>query len=88
MGIWKNLNKLFFYIVRPKVFFKCSKNYTVSKKLSSNKIAHCINGNIKMHGLKILHWNKVNSLFNNKIDDIKFILDKYSPHIFSISEAN
>ena len=46
------------------------------------------NGNIKIHSLKILHWNKGNSLFKNKINNIYFILDKYKPHIMSISEAN
>ena len=43
---------------------------------------------MKIHGLRILHWNKGNSLFKNKIDDINFILDKYSQNVVSILEAN
>ena len=29
-----------------------------------------------------------NSLFNDNLDDIRYVLDKYKPHIMSISEAN
>ena len=53
-----------------------------------NKLQHCSNGNIKGTNLSIFHWNKGNSLFVNKIDDIHFILDKYRPKVLSISEAN
>ena len=64
------------------------KSYTLSKNLSNNKQAHILNGNIKINRLKILHWNKGNSLFKNKLDDIYFVLDKFQPHIMSISKAN
>ena len=43
---------------------------------------------VKIHNLKVLHWNKVNSLFKNKLDDIFFVLKKYKPYLMSISEAN
>ena len=35
-----------------------------------------------------MHWNKGNYLFKNKLDDLYFVLDKYKPHIVSLSEAN
>ena len=47
-----------------------------------------INGNIKAPSLRIIHWNKGSSKFSNKIDDIKLVIDKFRPHIFSIVEAN
>ena len=47
-----------------------------------------INGNIKAPNLRMIHWNKGCSKFINKIDDIKMILDKFRPHIFSLVEAN
>ena len=47
-----------------------------------------INGNIKAPSLRIIHWNKRSSKFSNKIDDIKLVIDKFRPHIFSIVEAN
>ena len=43
------------------------------------------NGNIKAPSLRTLHWNKGCSNFNNKIDDIKTIIDKFRPHIFSLA---
>ena len=47
-----------FSTVSTNKYIKSRKNYTFSKKLSNNKIAHCKYGNIKIHGLKILHWNR------------------------------
>ena len=47
-----------------------------------------INGNVKVPTLRYLHWNKGCSNFKNKLDDIKIIIDKFRPHIFSIVEAN
>ena len=58
------------------------------RKFSNNKIAHITYGNIKIPRLKILHWNKGNCLFKNKLDDLYFVLDKYKPHIVSLSEVN
>lgn len=77
-------NIYFFWVI---IDFK-KVNFTYGKKLSDNKKVHITSENIKIHSLKILHWNKGNSLLKNKIDDINFILDKYKPHVISISEAN
>ena len=49
---------------------------------------HCLNGNIKLTNIKIAHFNKGNSKFENKLDDIHYIIDTHKPLIFSISEAN
>ena len=57
------------------------------EKLSNNKISHITYSNIKIPRLKILYWNKGNCLFKNKLDDLYFVLDKYKPHIVSLSEA-
>ena len=52
-----------------------SKNYSKSKKKGINKLAYIKNGNTKIHSLKVMHLNKGNSLFKNKIDDIYYVLD-------------
>ena len=49
---------------------------------------HYLNGNIKLTNIKIAHFNKGNSKFKNKLDDIHYIIDSHTPLIFSISEAN
>ena len=47
-----------------------------------------MNGNMVPNTIKIMHWNKGNSLFSNKVDDLYFLIDKYKPHFISLSEAN
>merc|ERR1712240_255237 len=54
-------------------------------KKHNNKTQHAINGN---YHLNILHWNKGNTKFKNKITHIDQILDEYRPHILSLCEAN
>ena len=48
------------------------------------------NGNISnnCYKLKICHINKQNSHLKNKIPEIRYILDEYSPDILCIAEAN
>ena len=53
-----------------------------------NFIARYTNGNRRQHGLKIVHWNKGPSHLENKIDELKAIVQKYHPHILGLSEAN
>ena len=53
-----------------------------------NKIMKSINSNIKSPSLRFIHWNKGNSLFYNIINDFQLVIDKYKPHIISLSEAN
>ena len=55
----------------------------------NNKNAHSTYGNKMSEGnLKLLLTNKGSSYFENKVDDMSYIIDKYSPHIMCISEAN
>ena len=63
-------------------------NFSHIQQAHNNKLSHSINGNIKHNNIKIAHFNKGNSKFDNKIDDIHYIIDKHKPLIFSISEAN
>ena len=56
---------------------------------SNNKVFKSINGNISKNGSYFLmSWNKGNSKFSNKRDDIAITLDRHRPDIFSIHEAN
>ena len=66
-------------------------NNTFSKvcQVSNNKINHSINGNISKKGtLTLFTWNKGNSTFQNKRDDILVTIERYRPDIFAIHEAN
>ena len=65
-----------------------SNNFFITRQNTNNKLAHILNDNIMLTNIKIAHFNKGNSKFTNKIDDIHYILDKHKPLIFSISEAN
>merc|ERR1711867_287400 len=71
------------------VFAHLSTKYTkiisFNTRKRNNKMQHIINGN---YHLNILHWNKGNTLFTNKITHIDQIMDKYKPHIISLCEAN
>ena len=61
---------------------------TISKK-GINKIVKAINGNISKNGSYFLmSWNKGNSKFSNKRDNILITLDRHMPDIFAIHEAN
>ena len=62
--------------------------YAIYLQKSNNQRSHDLHGNIKFNNLKFAHFNKGNSNFMNKIDDICYIIHKFKPHIFSIAEAN
>ena len=51
-------------------------------------MSHYLYSNIKLTNIKIAHFNKGNSKFENKLDNIHYIIDTHKPQIFSISEAN
>ena len=47
------------------------------------------NGNVSKNGtFTMFSWNKGNSLFKTKRDDILITLNRYNPDIFAIHEAN
>ena len=82
----KNLKIYLLFII----FFTItqSNNFSITRQNNNNKLSHISNGNIKLTNIKIAHFNKGNSKFNNKIDDIHYIIDTHKPLIFSIFEAN
>ena len=56
---------------------------------SRNKIMHITHRNQrKSFGIKFFHFNKGNSYFRNKVDQIQVEIDKFRPDIISLSEAN
>lgn len=59
---------LLFIILNAEIQTQNSHSFTTQK--SNNNTQHTLNGNIKINNLKILHWNKGNSNFNYKINDI------------------
>ena len=71
--------------------FSCYSQKLQSKK---NKNNHMKNGNIQsktiksVKSLKIMHFNKGNAKFINKLSVIEEIIEKHSPDIFNIAEAN
>ena len=69
--------------------FENQRSYSLYLQKSRNKLCHSKYGNrTKTFGLKLLHLNKGNSYFKNKINDIQITIDKFLPDIISISEAN
>ena len=66
-----------------------SNNFSKVNQVNVNNSKHIENGNISAKGnLKFYHWNKGNSNFANKLDDIKIVLQQFSPDFLSICEAN
>ena len=66
-------------------------NNTYSKviQVSNNRTNHILNGNITKKGnLIFFTWNKGNSSFKTKRDDILITLERYKPDVFAIHEAN
>ena len=65
-------------------------NNSFSKILQSenNKINHMVNENLSGKGTyKFLTWNKGNSNFSNRRDDVLITLQRHNPDIFAIHEA-
>ena len=81
------LRKMFLFIFSIWNFI----NDSFSKILQSknNKTNHMVHGNISGGGTyKLLTWNKGNSNFSNRRDDVLISLNRHNPDIFSIHEAN
>ena len=58
-------------------------------KDSCNKTNHILNGNISKRGnISLYTWNKGNSSFKNRRDDILVTLERYKPDVFTVHEAN
>ena len=54
----------------------------------TNFQSKCKHGNRRAGGIKISHWNKGPGFLQNKIPEIKNIVNGLNPHILGISEAN
>ena len=57
---------------------------------SRNKTIKSVNGNrySRGKGIKLLAWNKGNSLLQNKHNEIQTLIRTHKPHILGLSEAN
>ena len=82
----KNL-KTFLILI---IFFTIiqANNFLTTLQKSNNKMSHYLNGNIKLTNIKVAHFNKGNSKFETKLDNIHYIIDTHKPLIFSISQPN
>ena len=80
---YKNYNK-----INTNNFIITNKTYSKILQKSKNKTIKTINGNFKIKNLKLLLTNKGPAYFENKIDDMSYIIDKFKPDIMAISESN
>ena len=56
---------------------------------AANSLCHAIYGNRKNASYKYCAWNCDKGFISeNKIDDLKFTIQKYAPHIIGVSEVN
>ena len=83
-----NKNLKIIYLCIAFILITQNSTFLATLQCTNNKNSHILNGNIKATSIKIAHFNKGNSKFDNKIDDIHYIIDTHKPLIFSISEAN
>ena len=80
--------------INPYLYIIMSKSYARVQPIPNfrkvnNRLAHSYNGNKnKNKNVNFLHWNKGNSLFKNKSEEIKILCKQHRPDIFSICEAN
>ena len=56
--------------------------------LNVNFYAKYTNGNKKINGIKIVHFNKGSAFLENSMHEIESIVQDHQPHILGISEAN
>ena len=60
-----------------------------SSPAAANKLCHLTYGNRRNQGYKYCSWNCDKGFINeNKIDDVKLFIEKYSPHVVGVSEVN
>ena len=61
---------------------------TFLSKMVTNFMSRYLHGNRKASGIKIGHWNKGPGFLQNKISEVKHIIQGLRPHILGLSEAN
>lgn len=71
--------------VKPKV-----ETMNQQKRKKANKKIKSINGNIKCNKnkIRIMQWNKGNSLIKNTINEIRDMIEEHKPEVFIINEFN
>ena len=99
----KKLFSLAFMLILLFILLKCDSTCLKSKSSSGhdiyiqkhrNREQHSKNGNVqnnkskKCKNIKLLHLNKRNSNFKNRIAEMQLIITKYNPDIITIAEAN
>ena len=92
----KNRTKSRSFCLNPKLFLiffllgvNINNTYSRVIQVSNNRTNHILNGNITKKGnLIFFTWNKGNSSFKTKRDDILITLERYKPDVFAIHEAN
>ena len=68
---------------------QANNNYKKVCQGSNNKLNHVLYGNRSKGGnLSLFTWNKGNSTFSNRRNDIEVTIARYKPDIFTIHEAN
>ena len=85
-----NNNKVsFFFIFLLLLMINTSSSYEGFYQRNNSRMMKSINGNISNKGsYYFISWNKGNSKFTSKRDDISITLDRLSPDFFAIHEAN
>ena len=61
---------------------------STSFSMITNFNSRYLYGNRRANGIKICHWNKGPGFLQNKVTEVKNIVNKLHPHIIGISEAN
>ena len=83
----KLFSLFFIFLLINGLSISCNSSKITQK--NHNKIQHICNGNISKNGTySMISWNKGNSNFSTKRDDILITINRYHPDIFAIHEAN
>ena len=61
---------------------------TFLSRMITNFTSRYLHGNKKTSGIRIAHWNKGPGFLQNKLPEVKHIVQGLHPHILGLSEAN
>ena len=88
------------YVSEPvsdrKIHSKCCLHLQLYKSMNSmsaltanvNFYARYTFGNRTSRGVRLCHWNAGNAFLKNKMNSIENVINRFTPHILGISEAN
>ena len=72
-----------------KIYSTCTNNYREAFNHLSNNAMYSLYGNKnKNNNLKLYHWNKGSANFNNKLNEIKNLINTNKPDVLNLAEAN